>query len=557
MKLDVHQQIAVDTRQQRLLLVAGAGSGKTRVLTEHALNTLVEVAPSRMLVLSFTRAAAAEAAARLGARVQQRGLAGFPEVGTYHSWLARMLRPHARELRLPQDFWIADEADEEDLLRAAAWTLGHPSPWTATTGELSTERILKEAEALRAQAGAVPYQLVEDYGLRLAKAGAFRGLYDVVLADEAQDLSEGQLRVLELLAEGGARLFLVGDPEQAIYGFRGARPDLLAAMPAQRLLLPTNYRSTPELVALANRIRDPAWGLIVPSQRDDGMAYTFTGPSRGACAVEAVRNMIGEGYSTEDIAVLCRSWATVDEVRGWLVTAGYPIAGQGDEGDPWTSPAGRWLRRLLRVLTRPGNPVLCALLHHPVQSIHAPFPVVDSATWWRAAGVALMAGKLVVSQLAELDHPFSGWGAVEATRRLLQINPPPPADLVLDTFYGLLEELVGQHPLGAGGRDLERIRAAAKGTLADLERQQAEGLDQRNPTTPGIVVGTVHGAKGLEYPAVVLPDLSAVDYPPLADARRLLYVAITRAKRALALGAPLQGRRQELLKPSHWLSVLA
>lgn len=557
MHLDQEQRAAVESQVRRLLLVAGAGAGKTRVITERAAHLLDTVPPGRMLILSFTRAAAAEAGARVGARVQEVGFTGFPVIGTYHSWLAQQIRPYARDFGLPPDFFVADELDEEDLLRAAAWSAGHPKPFEAPLSALSTASLLAARDALARQAGALPYDGIETHGHTLVMSGALDQLYDVVLADEAQDLSQSQLEVIGALGQAGAALYLVGDPEQAIYDFRGARPDLLAAMPLERLYLPTNYRSVPDLVELANKLRDPTWGKIRPA-RQGGLhaVHHFHAPSRGHAAVEAVRKLLQDGFPAETIAVLCRSWKTVDECRLALVEAGYQLDAGADLVDPWATPAGRWLRRVLRVLARPQNPVLGALLHHPVDGVQPPFPLVSPRAWWTASGKAMLDRRGMSHVLNLEGGDLVAWGAITALRAMLPVNPPPAAELIVRALYAGLGAMCGPHPFLAGEVP-EKLLSFCTGSLADLERTQGGGIQDRGPrSVSGIRVGTVHGAKGLEYNAVVLPDLSNSDYNETEEARRLLYVGMTRAREALALGVPLQGRRGEILRPTRWLDLL-
>ena len=288
--LNPAQHAAVHTLRGPLLVLAGAGTGKTRVVTYRIAQLIKHgTRADRILAVTFTNKAAAEmherATALLGKQMPQQ-----PEISTFHSLCVRILRRHATRLGYPEKFAIYDRGDQESVARTALreirvgdealrpgdllyfisrWKTQSLSPEQAA-GRAATDKehlasmaYRRYQRALR-QAGAVDFddlllcteELFERFAdVRRAEAGRFSHL----LIDEYQDTNGSQYRIVKALAEGHRNLCVVGDDDQSIYGWRGAEVSHILSFKrdwpeATVVRLEENYRSTEAILELANRL---------------------------------------------------------------------------------------------------------------------------------------------------------------------------------------------------------------------------------------------------------------------------------------------------------------
>ena len=288
--LNPAQLEAVKTLTGPLLVLAGAGTGKTRVVTYRIAELIKQgSSPSRILAVTFTNKAAAEmqerAAALLGKRLKEK-----PEISTFHSLCVRVLRRHARRLGYPEKFAIYDRGDQESLARQALreikvgsellrpgdlinfisrWKTQSIRPEQAATLARSDKEHLASAAYRRYQkalktAGAVDFddlllcteELLHNFAdVRRAEADRFSHL----LVDEYQDTNGSQYRIVKALAGGHRNLCVVGDDDQSIYGWRGAEVSHILGFKkdwpdAKVVRLEENYRSTDAILTMANRL---------------------------------------------------------------------------------------------------------------------------------------------------------------------------------------------------------------------------------------------------------------------------------------------------------------
>jgi DNA helicase II / ATP-dependent DNA helicase PcrA len=290
MDLNAAQHDAVTTLAGPLLVLAGAGTGKTRVVTYRIAELIRHrVPPSRILAVTFTNKAASEmqqrATSLLGKRMPQQ-----PEISTFHSLCVRILRRHIRCLGYPDAFAIYDRGDQESLARAAlreikvAETLLRPGDLLYFIGRWKMASVRPEQAAALAQtdkehlaaaayrryqnalksAGAVDFDdlllCTEELFHQFAKARtAEAGRFDHLLVDEYQDTNGSQYRIVKALAGGHRNLCVVGDDDQSIYGWRGAEVTHILGFKrdwpdAKVVRLEVNYRSTHEILGWANRL---------------------------------------------------------------------------------------------------------------------------------------------------------------------------------------------------------------------------------------------------------------------------------------------------------------
>lgn len=291
MDLNAAQLEAVSTLSGPLLVLAGAGTGKTRVVTYRIARLIRHgTKPNRILAVTFTNKAAAEMQQRVAGLIGKKKRDEKPEISTFHSLCVRVLRRHINHLGYPSQFAIYDRGDQESVARSAlreirvADALLRPgdliyfiSRWktasirpdrAATLAETDKEHLAAAAyrryqKTLKAS-GAVDFddllllteELFERFpDVRRAEAGRF----DHLLVDEYQDTNASQYRIVKALAAGHRNLCVVGDDDQSIYGWRGAEVTHILRFkedwPEARVVrLEMNYRSTQEIVAWANRL---------------------------------------------------------------------------------------------------------------------------------------------------------------------------------------------------------------------------------------------------------------------------------------------------------------
>jgi DNA helicase-2/ATP-dependent DNA helicase PcrA len=290
MDLNAAQHDAVHTLAGPLLVLAGAGTGKTRVVTYRIVELIGNhVRPDRILAVTFTNKAADEmqqrTAALLGKRLKTR-----PEMSTFHSLCVRVLRRHVRQLGYPANFAIYDRGDQEGVARSVlreikvADGLLRPGDLLYFIGRWKTAAVRPEEAAAVAQtdkehlaaaayrryqnalkaAGAVDFDdlllLTEELFHQFPKARqAEAERFDHLLVDEYQDTNASQYRIVKALAAGHRNLCVVGDDDQSIYGWRGAEVAHILRFKsdwpdAKVVRLEVNYRSTHEILAWANRL---------------------------------------------------------------------------------------------------------------------------------------------------------------------------------------------------------------------------------------------------------------------------------------------------------------
>ncbi len=520
--LDADQRAAVTTDGRLVAVIAGAGSGKTRVLTRRiAYRVATETAdPRHTLALTFTR----EAAGEMRKRLHRLGQREHVEAGTFHSVMLGVLKQRwtdtdRRPLTVVNDRWrlVGDTIDAGDRRSLAAylaeidWASArgitsdgyaaaarrdqrHPAPGVDRCGA-----VYADYETLKRRRGVIDFDDVLSHTIRELRrdddfADTVRWRFRHVLVDEAQDLNPLQHSLVDLLRAGRDDLFLVGDPSQAIYGFNGADPTLLVDVetrfPGVEIIrLPVNHRCTPQIVAAGVHVLT-ATGQPSPlvSNRADGRAVERVA---GADDLDEARriaqfvarcdpNVVRSG----EVAVLARTNAQLTPIAAELVAAGIPVR---------------------RNATAGGTPLRAAV---------------------RQAAALGSASRL------------RGWA-----HDVLDAPPPTPASPTSATRTGSRRRV---EPEPDAEPDAERRVAA---TLLDFLREQplADGAAFRswvattNPfddaSTDGVDLLSFHAAKGREWHTVVasgvesslVPHKSAGTVQAKAEEGRLLYVAFTRA----------------------------
>jgi len=355
-------------------VLAGAGTGKTRTLTNRCAWLLEQgVRPGRLLLLTFTNRAAREMITRLG-RLTGIGTASL-WAGTFHHVAHRLLRAHGAALGLTPDFEVLGPEAAASVLQtcldelAERWPglrlqpAGRVAGWisAATNQGLALRDWIAAHAAPHVGLSEVYAHAAERYAERKVRQGrldfddlllgwrlllgdnprlaaALRGSFDAVLVDEVQDINELQADLVELMAAEHRSLTLVGDDAQAIYGFRGANVARILELPhrmpdLQVLRLEQNYRSSPEILAVANRtLRHNRRGFrkqlraTRPSGPRPALVYCADEEAQARWVTQRLRSLVDEGLRWRECAVLYRRHSDGERLRDALEAAGVPWA---------------------------------------------------------------------------------------------------------------------------------------------------------------------------------------------------------------------------------------
>jgi DNA helicase-2/ATP-dependent DNA helicase PcrA len=597
--LNEQQRRAVTHQGGPLLVLAGAGTGKTRTLVARAawLRGAQGVPASRILLLTFTRRAASDMLARASAG--QDGADGKIWGGTFHAIAHKIIRRHAESFSLSPQFTILDPGDVTDVLDAlrpdhglagpVQANRGQRTPRAATCADIYTRCVNTGRPVSEVVTGGYPWcapftsqlaGLFRAYTARkrerhlldfddllllwqaaLADEAAgpvLRGMFDAVLVDEYQDVNAVQASIVRLLQPDGKQLTCVGDDAQAIYGFRGADPahlrQLTADYPGLDIVrLDRNYRSRAGILDLANVVRPSAPGLDLTLTGDRGRGdapllvrcHDEATQAREVCA--RVLDAHEDGTALRDQAVLVRAAHHSDILEIELTARKIPFVKFGGLRFIDTAHVKDFISAA-RILVNPADDLAwfrLLRLHEGIGPVHARqvLAALDPAGDWTVA--------------AEAAPPRSR-RALAATLGLLAATARE-ASAQAEGILLLLDPLIrGRYPDSAPRlADLRRLAdaAAAQPSLPDALAEltldpPVSASDLAGPPRLDedyLTISTIHAAKGLEWPVVHLPhlvdgalpsDMALGDPAGLAEEHRLFYVAVTRARDRLYLYAP-------------------
>jgi len=616
--LNPEQQAAVQAGGQRTLILAGAGVGKTRVLTHRIawLLAVDQVSPSSVLAVTFTNKAAREMRDRLSRMITPS--VNDLSVGTFHGIAHRWLRTHHEASGLPRDFPILDGDDQERLIRRLIKDAGgdpkmiKPSEVSACIGRWKDDgRRVRDLDSsdldpFERQAFEI-YGAYEDACLRggLVDFGEMllrcletwrrypetltlqHQVWTDILVDEFQDTNRVQYEWIRALAGPSGRVFVVGDDDQSIYGWRGAKvrhmQDFLRESPDAMLLrLERNYRSTPNILDAANALISANPGRIGKRLWTEG--------ERGACihriiardeqdeatrVVELFKESLDAGRPLNEHAILYRTHALSRSFEEALLRAGIPFRIHGglrffERSE--VKDAIAWLRC---VVNPDDDLAVERIANIPTRGLGED-AMAEMRAMARQSGRSLVATAANVSLGGISPRRAAAWQTFLDLRSRLATTEPDPArpGSLMDFVREVMEEsgLRAMHArskreeaearlenldelLGIADRfQVEYSPAAGSmGLLRDFLAQTAldAGDLRAAPGAAAVQMMTLHAAKGLEFGMValvgmedrVLPSARALNDPAaLEEERRLAYVGVTRARHDLII-ASTQFRR--------------
>jgi DNA helicase II / ATP-dependent DNA helicase PcrA len=620
-ELNEQQHLAVTALPGPSLVIAGAGSGKTRTLTYRVAYLLEQgIPPERILLLTFTNKAAREMMRRV-ADLLGSDLSSLWG-GTFHSIANRILRRHADSLGFRPDFTILDREDAKELMKAAIdaakidiKATRFPKPEVlcdifslSANTEKPVRKILEEQydyfqgldqqisdlsaayQARKRAANVMDFDDLLVFWLKLLRenleiAGQYQRRFQFIMVDEYQDTNRLQSDIIDLLAQRHKNVMVVGDDSQSIYSWRGANFLNILQFPnrypgAKVYKIETNYRSTPEILALAN-------AAIAPN-RDQFAKRLISGRKPGATPVLAVCGDAGEqaafvaqralelrdeGVSLNEMAVLYRSHFHALELQleftrrnlPFSITSGIRFFEQAHIKDvaaylklisnPRDELSFKRLVRLLRGVGGKGAEKLWTSFSAQLESAGLKTPqATDPNPAQPALARALQACADNVPRRTEAD-----WAQFTAT--IAQLERPPvnghTSQMIRVVIEAGYDEYLRENFANYRNRleDLEQLASFALQfktaeefltQLALLSNLEAE--DDKPRDTEHVRLSTIHQAKGLEFSVVFIIMLCEGLFPSkrslereenLEEERRLFYVAITRAKNELYLSYPL------------------
>jgi DNA helicase-2/ATP-dependent DNA helicase PcrA len=630
--LNPPQKEAVVHRGGPLLVLAGAGSGKTRVIT-YRIAHLIEggVDPGHIAALTFTNKAASEMRERVGRLVGDRKAASKLTVSTFHSLGLSILKKERDALGFPRGFVIYDSADQLGVIREILRTIhiadrrfdvkaiqtrislaknnfersentsgavGGSAPKFITPAaysgdeadeydEITAEVYPRYQAALRAFA-AVDFDDLITEVVRLFRtdaevAGRWRRRFRHLLVDEYQDTNRAQVHMIEALVADHGNLCVVGDDDQSIYSWRGARPKNILEFErefpgAHVVVLDQNYRSTPSILDAANAVianNSDRRGKVLWSDKPRGeKVIAVTAPetdSESRFVAREIDELVRGGWRHRDIAVLYRSNIQTKPLEEALRIHQVPYAMIGGQ-QFFERKEVKDLIAYLRVALSDRDEIsLRRIINYPARGIGATTlerlgaeSLARRTTLWRCVELAdeldlgarqRHALNAFAELMGNLASALDERGAADAVRWLIDavdlygdLRAASPslsaAQRRIDNVESFLRSLE-RHAERATGRDA---------LSAYLRQLSLDTSDDKPESGDRVTLTTLHGAKGLEYPVVfligaeeeLLPhartlmpratdaiDLSGEAAVDISEERRLAYVGITRAQEIL------------------------
>jgi DNA helicase-2/ATP-dependent DNA helicase PcrA len=622
--LNPEQLAAVTLPHASALILAGAGSGKTRVLTTRIAWLLAtgQAGPLSILAVTFTNKAAKQMMLRLSALtpVNTRGM----WVGTFHGLCNRMLRAHHRDADLPQLFQILDTQDQLSLIKrmyrahnlddvryppkqlqwfiAGAKDDGLRPNMVEASDELSRRQVEHYAlyDAMCQREGVVDFAelLLRSYELLAGNDGLrehYRRRFSHLLVDEFQDTNTLQYKWLRTLAGPHTAVFAVGDDDQSIYAFRGAKVANMQAFerdfgtpeqPVKLIKLEQNYRSHGHILDAANaliRHNEARLGKNLWTSEGKGEPVrAFSAASdqdEAAFIVDVVKGISADGVAHDEVALLYRSNAQSRVLEHALFSAGIPYRVYGGMRFFERAEVKHALAYLRLIAAPTDDGAFLRIVNFPPRGIGARTleQLQDAAraqatSLWQVAASGSMAGKAgsslgafvkLVESLREgtrdlplpeaVEHVIEkcgllahyrnekdGQDRVENLQELVTAADGFMREAQLNTDAPVLSDRVD---IGAASPEGGVEEGATDPLTAFLTHAALEAGDtQAEEGRPALQLMTVHAAKGLEFHTVFVTGLEEGLFPHenslseadgLEEERRLMYVAITRARRRL------------------------
>lgn len=628
--LNEPQREAVASEPANLLILAGAGSGKTRVLVHRIawLMMVEHVSPFALLAVTFTNKAAYEMRARIESL---RGTsAGNMWVGTFHGLSHRLLRAHWKEAHLPEAFQIMDSEDQYRLIRRIQRNLDlDESKWPPRQAQWfinkckeegqrakdvinndysyfteTMQRIYTEYESICEHSGLVDFSELLIRSLELFKnnddiRNHYQHRFQHILVDEFQDTNSMQYAWLNILKSPSTYIVAVGDDDQSIYSWRGAKVENMHRFTTdmddvKTIRLEQNYRSTQTILTAANAVITHNQGRLgknLWTQDDLGEKITvyaaFNERDEAYYMAATVRDLIRQGYQYEEIAILYRSNAQSRILEEQLLDSQIPYriyGGQKFFERAEIKDALAYLRLLAnpyddsafeRIINTPTRGIGNTTLNKVREQAQA-----KKVSLWESVMLALQNDIFSTRAATALNDFIQLMTALNESIKDRDLDVQ--VDLVLRksgllAFYqkdrsetGIsrvenLEELIAATSQYKPDEAVEHVNLLTA-FLSHVALETGEGQEEQN--TNCVSMMTLHSSKGLEFPVVFMVGMEENLFPHkmsieerhgLEEERRLCYVGITRAMKKLYM-THAESRRlygmEQFNRPSRFLAEI-
>ena len=612
--LNEQQRNAVASPANNLLVLAGAGSGKTRVLV-HRIAWLIEaedVSPFSILAVTFTNKAAREMRGRIEELRQQP--TGGMWVGTFHGLAHRLLRSHWKEAGLPEDFQILDADDQLRLIKRLLKTLRiDEEKWPAKQCQwyinsqkdegfrshniehLDDDYTKTQLSIYKAYEDACNSGGMIDFGEILLRAhelwlnnpqvlSHYQNRFKFILVDEFQDTNSIQYAWVQVLAGANNRMMVVGDDDQSIYGWRGAKIENIQKFnvdfpDSDIVRLEQNYRSTANILNAANELianNNGRLGKNLWTECDEGdplsLYEAFNEQDEARFIVDRLQEWSNNGNLRKESAILYRSNAQSRELEDALLRVGMPYLIYGGHRFYERLEIKNALSYLRLVVNRNDDTAVERIINVPVRGIGGrTLDTIRNAarengdSLWgscvRCINESILSSRAANSVLAFLeliDKLESGSSGMELHQKAEHV-------IVQSGLINHHEKEGGEKARSRIENLEELVNACSNFDAQELIADEDEGIDltsnsflkafldqasldagdtQASENDDAVQLMTLHSAKGLEFPLVFLAGMEEGLFPHkmsmdniagLEEERRLCYVGITRAKEKLYL----------------------
>ena len=599
MNLNPRQIEAVEHDTGPLLIIAGAGSGKTRVLTNRVAHLIQNrnVRHDNILAVTFTNKAAGEMRERIGRMV---GSTTGLWVGTFHSTCARILRTHGDKIGLPRHFSILDESDQTKIIKESLKTLDISDKLLSPQSAL--DKISRSKDSL---INADDYPDGDFYGSKVAsvyrhyqatlqKEGSldfgdlimktiellnrspevlfkYQNQFKYILIDEYQDTNHAQYELIRILARGHKNLCVVGDPDQSIYRWRGADINNILEFErdfpgAKVITLDQNYRSTKTILNASdalienNETRRPKT-LKTENPEGDPISVSETGDekSEAASVVRKIKTLTADGFKLNEIAIFYRTNAQSRVFEDELRRASIPYIIYGGIKFYNRSEIKDIIAYLKLLQNRDDDTSLKRIINSPVRGIGK---TTIEKLWLAANNNNCSIYNLITAHADGLDLNAGTKKRLNKFVNLIEtldsLKTLPLPELIMSvvekTGYIMSLHKLGDDTAGDKIANVDELISVARErsdeseqiTLSDFLDQVAlvSGIDSYNDGTAQLPLMTLHLAKGLEFRAVFIVGLeeglcphsrSITNPDELEEERRLFYVGMTRTMEKLFL----------------------
>ena len=559
----------------KVLVLAGAGSGKTSVLTERILYLIKDqnVAPNAILGLTFTNKAAAEMRERITAAVGKTTASLIPLM-TFHSFCLDVLKKEIHHLGYTKTFSLYDDKDKMRLEEEVYQKLSNEE-----AKEINLDQFRQGMTEVLKAYNAVDFDGLLELTVKLFKQhpevlANYQKQFQYVMIDEHQDTNQVQYELICFLTEKSGNLFVVGDDDQAIYGFRGAQVDHILSFPHDTSIkLEENYRSTQPILDIANAV------ISKNSKRHDKCLFSkkrsgnkpklFHAPTEKEEAESIIHRLLylnkEKGLKWSDIAILYRSNNLSKPFEVALMQASWNKEGQFVRGIPYHVVQGtsfyqrsevKDLFAYLKVINNPKDTTaLLRIINYPKRGIST--PTIEELN--------KEADRLKCSVYDVLEHfdhlEISSTGKVGLSIFNSILNKAKTKRTLTETVQFLIDELhikeeIEKEVKSENARmfkwdnittilDMAASADEEHTTLADFVNGCIldDHKHSKNKKDKGVNLLTFHSAKGLEFKACfivsledgIMPHDKSLEEGGIEEERRLFYVAITRAKEYLYL----------------------